>query len=40
MPPAQAALLALRKVRGDIADDVLARARHYYAPSASRSRSA
>jgi hypothetical protein len=30
MPPAQAALVALRDVRADIADDVLARAGHYY----------
>jgi hypothetical protein len=30
MPPAQAALVALRDVRADIADDVLARARRYY----------
>jgi hypothetical protein len=30
MPPAQAALVALRDVRADIADDVLTRARHYY----------
>lgn len=30
MPPAQAALVALRDVRGDIADAVLARAREYY----------
>jgi hypothetical protein len=32
MPAAQAALVALRDVRGDIADDVLARARTYYDP--------
>ena len=31
MPPAEAALLALRDIRSDIADDVLARARYYYA---------
>lgn len=30
MPPGQAALVALRDVRADIADDVLTRARHYY----------
>ena len=30
MPAAQAALVALRDVRADIADDVLARASHYY----------
>jgi hypothetical protein len=30
MPPAQAALLALRNLRPDLADDVLARAHHYY----------
>jgi hypothetical protein len=30
MPAAQAALVALRDVRADIADDVLTRARHYY----------
>jgi DcmR-like sensory protein len=30
MPPAQAALLALRNVRSDLADDVLERARRYY----------
>jgi hypothetical protein len=30
MPPAQAALVALRDVRGDIADAVLSRARDYY----------
>jgi MEDS: MEthanogen/methylotroph, DcmR Sensory domain len=34
MPAAQAALVALRDVRGDIADDVLARARFYYERSA------
>lgn len=40
MPPAQAALVALRDVRADLADDVLARARYYYepAPLASRRR--
>jgi hypothetical protein len=32
MPSAQAALVALRQLRGDIADAVLARAREYYAP--------
>jgi hypothetical protein len=31
MPPAQTALVALRQLRGDIADAVLARARDYYA---------
>ncbi len=30
MPPAQAALLALRDVRRDLADDVLERARRHY----------
>lgn len=30
MPAAEAALLALRDIRADIADDVLARAGHYY----------
>jgi hypothetical protein len=34
MPAAQAALVALRDVRADIADDVLARARVYYERSA------
>jgi hypothetical protein len=34
MPPAQAALVALRDVRADIAEDVLARARVYYERSA------
>ena len=38
MPPAQAALLALRGLRTDIADAVLERARYYYtAPLDSRS---
>jgi hypothetical protein len=36
MPPGQAALVALRDVRGDIADAVLARARDYYEPSSAR----
>jgi hypothetical protein len=31
MPPAQAALLALREVNGHTADAVLERARRYYA---------
>jgi hypothetical protein len=31
MPPAQTALIALRDIRGDVADDVLARARRHYA---------
>jgi hypothetical protein len=30
MPPAEAALLALRDIRSDIADDVLSRTRYYY----------
>ena len=38
MPPAEAALIALRGLRTDIADAVLERARHYYtAPLAPRS---
>jgi hypothetical protein len=34
MPPAQAALIALREVRRDLADDVLERARRHYLGSA------